>query len=187
MKKLSILSLPLLLFSLASCWRTVQCSNISQQLEFIGFDSTELNSVILYKYQTGNTFSQLVDSVDIGTNNYRWDYYNGGYFPDSLIITPSMVHKPYDTLLTINSFYDWKIYVPATGKKYFISDLSYDQQSKRIKIGYETFYKGCFNNTTYYLNDTLYVLNKDSVDSRNLDYGNLDSSYRTYISIKIYK
>ncbi|MGN6568216.1 MAG: hypothetical protein ACTHJ0_09700 [Flavipsychrobacter sp.] len=184
MKKLSILSLPLLLLYLTSCWRTMQCVNASQQLQFIGFDSIELNSVILYKYQTGNTFSQLVDSFDIGTNNYKWDHYYGGYYPDSLIITPSMVHKPYDTLLTINNFYDWKIYIPATGKRYFISDVKYDQQTKKIRSGWELIGQACFNNTSYYLNDTLFVLSNDSLDNKFDRYGFQD---RGYISIKLYK
>ncbi|MBS1688924.1 MAG: hypothetical protein JSS96_09385 [Bacteroidetes bacterium] len=184
MKKLLIPSLFLSLLTLVSCWRTMQCVNPMQQLQFIGFDSTELNSVILYKYQTGNTFSNLVDSFDIGTNSYRWDHYYGGYYPDSLIIMSSMVHKPYDTLLTINNFYDWEVYIPATGKRYFISDVKYDQQTKKMRIGWEPIGQSCFNNTSYYLNDTLFALNKDSLDNKFDRYGSED---RNYISIKLYK
>lgn len=59
-----------------SCGRkTVECPVESFRINFVGYDSSEVESIMRYRYTKGSNFTSLIDSslLVLGTNGFRSD------------------------------------------------------------------------------------------------------------------
>ncbi len=85
-------------------------------IEVKGFDSSELNGVVLRRYDTVGFYAHLLEAI-----------------PCREIVTDTVNGVPH-TLLALNTLgnYDWEIIFPVIQKTFRIYDPKYEYQSQRI-------------------------------------------------------
>ena len=137
MKKTALIFL-LPFFIMASCKKyrcpaTVYCST-GFNFVLVGFDTSELDTVIMRVYKADNTFSSVVDTALIADTivqnsfngpqyvwlplfgNYRDSMLNG-----SLLLTQ---YRGFD-VDTAYIGYDWEVYIPKAQRTYRITGMKY--------------------------------------------------------------
>lgn len=141
-------NLILALFSsllIISCGKKVTCSDPGIMLDYI-LDSTHKLAFTFHTYQKGSGFSKLISSE-----------------PDTAYLdntnTPNYVNARH---LYIGEAYDYTIEIPATGKTYKVSNISYSGHDK-VRVGG---FSGdgsdaCTRTVSYTLNGQNYTVNGD--------------------------
>lgn len=126
-----ILSLSLLVSS--CCQKKVYCTSGYLDFAFTGFVRNEVRSFTLRRYAKGDQFGPVIDSAQFiyyGTAPVR-------LVPDTL---PLSDYKTVGELKGITADNDWAIYLPVTGKVFYITSV-FDNQNKSemVKCGnYQT-------------------------------------------------
>ncbi len=101
----------LLLFS--SCSRTYDCSDVPLIPAFLRFQPSDLDTLVIKKYEANSNFQKLVDSFN--------------YIPGNTHVVVSqdtiLVYALYETNKTILPGFDWQIYIPAKNRVVLITDI----------------------------------------------------------------
>ena len=111
--------LVLLLISFASCHPDKFCKNYSINTVFIGFAQTDIDTFVLRKYQQGDNFKNLVDSVLVINPQTNGGYANGRY----TISNDTTLVFVNDNSGGISPPYDWIVYIPAINRLDSISNI----------------------------------------------------------------
>ncbi len=98
-----------------SC-RRCSCPVNELQIGFVGFDSLELNTVVLKQYVSGNGFQDLVATKILDS------FYTTEFKTDT-------AYKPYCRIAYGN---DWKIELPEISATYYLTDV----QKENVKEPY---------------------------------------------------
>ncbi len=128
---------------LYSCNKWGDCGNPNFSFHFKGFDSTDLSDIRLYKYNIGNGFVHIVDSVQAGITSSP-NHWDTGYIMNT---------GTYDQI-TITTGFEWQLRIMATGNSYKFSNLNYQQRRGKIyRPG-----PGCANSGSFRMNDSIYTI-----------------------------
>jgi hypothetical protein len=115
MKTLSKLILVFLILSFYSC--DYFCDDMDINLAFVGFDSTDINTIILRQYQPNNTFQNPIDTFLITRKN-------GPYMFTTINDTTIIFRNSGDDSAQITNGYDWDVYIPTKNKTIYISNIT---------------------------------------------------------------
>jgi hypothetical protein len=117
--------------SCSSCCHNIVCSNNNVSLNNIGlinFNEIESDTIILRRFAQGSNFQTLIDSVLLDSNNSRIDR----------TVADTVVYNYYlSNSFTINSGYDYEIYVPATNTLAKVDNFFEPQSVQRWCAGSE--------------------------------------------------
>jgi hypothetical protein len=102
-------------FFIQACCKAL-CVKNDMQLQFIGFDRQDIDTLLLIKYESGGTFTAKIDS-------FYSDPFANGSSKDTL----------YGYLTNIDPGKDWEIKIPALNSTYRISDIQ--TTSERCECG----------------------------------------------------
>ncbi len=113
--KLSIILLSIIFSSCAKC----PCIDQDLDPNFIGFEVSEVDTVIIRKYAKNNNFNNLIDTA---------------FFDEKTSFT---IQKNSDTIsfpvrsgnFSINKNYDWVLFLPSINRNFKISDIISPQVS----------------------------------------------------------
>jgi hypothetical protein len=114
MKTLRKLILLFLVLSFYGC--DYFCRDMYINLAFVGFDSTDIDTIILRQYQPNNRFENPIDTFLITRNNRPYIFTT---INDTTII---YANNGNDSAHVTNG-YDWDVYVPAKNKTVHISNI----------------------------------------------------------------
>lgn len=118
----SMVAIALLITYTTSCRKIYECPKSSGFLEFIGYDSTEVDTVLIYYYTKNTDFSNLVDS-SLYTKTSDYFSFSGdtsfvSYYPVSTKITPNTDNSQ-------NEVYDLKVVNKFDNKTVFLKDFTF--------------------------------------------------------------
>jgi hypothetical protein len=113
------------------CSREVPCSDNSIQLGFIGFNKSDLDTLIIRKFTPNENYQHLVDTVV--------------YLSDT-----NQLNQGHDTIRIATGYqedgikygHDWQIFIPGKNKTILISDIVSEQRS--IKCHYTITASRCY-------------------------------------------
>jgi hypothetical protein len=124
----------------SSCCRQIQCTNTGAygiySIGMIGFDSTELDSVIVTKFVIGSGFTYNHGSFELDSSNCSIKYGDTTYFNIGIDI------------FQLNPGYDYEIIIPATNTLVKIDNMIQPQTSIKSCIGGEYHPSSCINEVT---------------------------------------
>lgn len=116
--------------SFYSCVREVDCYNLSIQPAFIGFPSSEIDTLIIRKFKQGDNFQSPIDSFVITFNSYYQT------FNDTTKIVQFQSGK-------IEAGFDWQILLPALNRTVNISDIVSNKKTAKCPSGALAMDKDC--------------------------------------------
>lgn len=114
MKK--ILLLPILILTLLSCSREIECQDPPINLSFIAIPQTALDTLVLRKFTKDDNFRNRVDSLKVKT------YINSR--GDTSIVSLG------DPFYYVTAGFDWQIFLPAINRTIALTEIN-----KRDKTG----------------------------------------------------
>ena len=101
-----LLTIPvIIILTLAACSKTCYCKSAALSLDFVAFDSTETDTVVLRRYDRNSFFTRLLDTSVITTQNANFNYHQ-----DTLSLQTS------DEASTLRSFYDYIVFLPSLNR-----------------------------------------------------------------------
>lgn len=115
------------------CPETMYCST-GYNFVLLGFDTSDISSVVFRVYQAGSGFGSLVDTTLV-LDTVLYQSFDGPVYPwvplssnghDSLL-NSSVSLANYRFFMTDTSYvaYDWELYLPKIGRTFKISNLSF--------------------------------------------------------------
>ncbi len=114
---------------LTSCDRTVPCANQFVTPAFIGFNLSDLDTVIIREYEKGNNFSHLLDTaVIISDSNILASRSSN----DTTIVLLNYISGEEKYILPDH---DWQIYIPAQNMIVSMSNFISPQTDERCVLG----------------------------------------------------
>lgn len=110
----------LLLFILelsVSCGKRINCADIPINPVFVGFDSSDIDSVIIRQYKAESNYQILIDTFLATPLNsqYNYDFFS----KDSTIINVDIPNQNH----CIKVGFDWEIIIVANNQETFISKI----------------------------------------------------------------
>ena len=103
-------------FLFSSCSKTITCWDGVIAIYPVGFTKTDFDSALVFRYKQDNAFDSIADSTHIAY------YSNGDHDTGSLVIMSQYVSNgTHPAFLTPG--YDYKIFLPAAGKTYAITNI----------------------------------------------------------------
>ena len=102
---------------LASCHHCVCAPSDGLKLGMISFDSTDVDTIIIKKFQKGSNFSQLIDSL-------QWDQSRVNFRKHT--DTFQMASWAGDILL--HSQYDYLVFIPAANRMFSVVEINEPQR-----------------------------------------------------------
>ncbi len=121
-----------LLFQRCDCKRL--CTNAMPEFNFVNFDSTDLNAIILEGYNNDGTYTRLLDKRIYSNKPIPG--------PDTFQMTGNVIYP--------DVYYDYILTIPAVNKSWRIRGISLHHESNNVGT--------CTGGMTYYLNDSLIVI-----------------------------
>jgi hypothetical protein len=115
-----IIAFTMLIF-FSSCNRTIPCSNVPISPAFVGFNITDIDTLIIREYRKDDNFQHLYDTALI-TNDPHVARYTTSH--DTTIVVLNVISGE-DKYILPNS--DWQIYIPAKDTTISISNISSPQ------------------------------------------------------------
>ena len=111
------------------CEKKIYCGSQMLDFAFTGFDRSEVRSFTLRRFKQGDQWGQVLDSA-------QFIYYGQAPVsmrPDTL---PLADYRTVGVLKGIYAGNDWAIYLPATGKTYFITTIfTEEKKSELVRCG----------------------------------------------------
>ena len=95
------------------CKKEVQCTNYNIDAAFIGFQKSDLDTIILRKYAPDNNFSQLIDSFILINDTSQLQR------NDTIRIA---IRRP-DASVLMGFGNDWQIFIPSKNRVVSVSDI----------------------------------------------------------------
>ena len=141
-----VVILTLIYLSALGCTKTVSCGDLNIQMAFIGFTPSDSDTIVLRKFQTGDNYQYLIDTLNI--------------FFDS-----SLYHRFSDTTFVslnepgqgIKAYNDWQIFIPSTNRTLRISAIVTEQATTKCSTLGETLNCNCINKIYSLKNDNIFV------------------------------
>ena len=158
-----IILFSLILLNLSGCLKKVQCVDSTIQMAFVGFTQSDLDTIVLRKFQPNDNYQHLVDTLNI--------FYDSTYYSRYLDTTFVFVNDPAQMIRAYN---DWQIFIPATNKTVLISTIVTEQATTKCSTLGENLNCDCVNK--------IYSLKEDNIF---IDLSNVNpylSGYRVYIN-----
>ncbi len=150
---------------LFSC-RTILCSNQFITPVFIGFSASDMDTLVIRKYQKNDNFLHLMDTILVVNDPPVADYFMS---KDTTFVVPNVLSGEEKYLMP---GYDWQIYIPSKKRMVSLSAIISPQKEYRC-FGDHC---GCINPITSFLQDgQLSVPQIDPIQ-------NYGGGYVTYIS-----
>ncbi len=112
---------------LAGCTRAYKCADPQIQPTLIGFNATDIDTVVLRKFKPNDNYQSLLDSIVV-TRGRDWAYQ---------VSHDTTALYAIDDQQAIKTGYDWKIFIPATRKTIALSTIS--SESKTVDCGWGLF------------------------------------------------
>lgn len=113
----------------ACCEKKIYCGASPLDFAFVGFTQSEVRSFTIRRFIKGDQWGKAIDSA-------QYIYSGGGNVTgkiDTFYLENYNTISDYDGIL-VN--YDWGIYLPATGKTFFITTIFDDNNiSKLVRCG----------------------------------------------------
>lgn len=103
----------LCVLALVSCQNCICLPSEGLRLGLVSFDSTDVDTIILSKFEKGTSFSHLVDTLQWDRSNLVFMHKNDTF---------EMGIHVGDILLKSN--YDYKVVIPAINRTFAISELN---------------------------------------------------------------
>lgn len=103
----------LLALGACHCHNRVCPSFSSLSPVFVGYDSADIDTLLLVKYERADSFKTVVDTLVLDSANVQWVFKS-----DSTSVTIQ------NDSFKITSEYDWQLFIPATGDSSKIYDVS---------------------------------------------------------------
>jgi len=111
-------------------------------LAFVGFDSTDIDTIVLRQYQPNTAFKNPIDTFLITRNN-------GLYIFTTIKDTTIIYRNSSDDSAHITNGYDWDVYIPAKNKTTYILNIA------RIP---GTGKHGCLNSINSFKQDSITII-----------------------------
>lgn len=116
----------LVVISVSSCCeKRIYCTSGMLDFAFTGFDRSEVRSFTLRRYKKGDQWGPVIDSA-------QYIYYGQAPVttrPDTL---PFADYRTVGALKGITADNDWSVYLPATGKTYYITTIFTDEKKSEL-------------------------------------------------------
>lgn len=138
--KQSLLIITLLTVLFASCGREreIDCGDPKIKTAFIAYASSDIDTFIIRKFKAADNYQTLLDTFRV---TYGW---SGVYAASNDTTTVSINDDKHD----IKAGFDWQVFIPATNKTVFISDIVSDKKTGKCRPGIGIFGKrdcSCYN------------------------------------------
>jgi hypothetical protein len=106
----------LLVVLLSGCSTQFDCEDTPVAAIFVGYSKADIDTLVLRKFQAGNNFQQLLDTLIVTNGNNT--YYQ----------------IPGDTITVVSSRwvkvgYDWQLYIPAKNKTILLTDIVSEKET----------------------------------------------------------
>jgi hypothetical protein len=102
---------------LVSCQNCICVPSEGLRLGLVSFDSTDVDTIVIRKFEKGNGFSHLIDTL-------QWDRDNVVFMHQKDTFEVGI--RVGDILLKSN--YDYKVFIPAINRTFAISELNEPKQ-----------------------------------------------------------
>lgn len=133
-----------------SCQNCICIPSDGLRLGFVSFDSADVDTIIITKFEQGNSFSHLVDTLQWDRSNIVFTHQKDTF---------EIGIRVGDILLKSN--YDYKVAIPAINRTFAISELNEPKQigdcSGKVMCGNAIISARLDGVTTSIKNGTLYV------------------------------
>jgi hypothetical protein len=117
------------------CKKEVQCINYNIDAAFIGFQKSDLDTIILRKYAPDNNFSQLIDSFILINDTSQLQR------NDTIRI--AMRRAGASVLMGFGN--DWQIFIPSKNRVVSVSHIVAEQNSIKCGFSIDPHACDCFN------------------------------------------
>jgi hypothetical protein len=131
---------------MASCKRTITCSDHYITPAFIGFNLPDLDSIIVRQYEKGGTFLQLIDTTQITSDTTFLKSTSSG---DTIFVLLNQISGQEKYIFPDH---DWQIYIPANNITFSISNIISPQAE------YSCFKCNCWNPISSFVQNTQTVV-----------------------------
>lgn len=135
--KPSILIITLIAVLFASCGREreIECDNPQIKTAFIAYASSDIDTFIIRKFKVADNYQTLLDTFRV---TYGW---SGVYAASNDTTTVSINDGKHGII----AGFDWQVFIPATNKTVFISDIVSDKKTGKCRYGIFSMDKqGCY-------------------------------------------
>src|SRR6476620_4333221 len=159
----NIITLAIISLNLLGCTKKVPCVDSDIKMAFIGFTESDLDTIVLRKFQPDDNYQHLIDTINI--------FYDSSLYFRS---NDTMFVSVYDPIRGIKAYSDWQIFIPGTTKTVLISAIVTEQMTTKCSTLGETLNCDCLNK--------IYSLKRDNIF---MDLSNLNpyiNPYRVYIN-----
>ena len=146
MKATLVIVSVIFLCTLPSCSKTCYCTDATIYLNYVAFDQTETDTIILRRYVKNSNYGRLVDTAVLTGQNAGFTFHQ-----DTLSIRSDA------EALTLRSFYDFVLYLPALNRS---DSLQHIEEARDKVEGSHGLECNCINRVLSYRlnNDTLQVM-----------------------------
>ena len=118
-----------------SCTSEYDCADLQLQPAFIGFSTSEIDTLFLKKFRANDNYQHLIDSF-IVSYGYSGKYETSN---DTTIVVVT------DGKNGIKVDYDWQIFIPALSKTVFVSAIISENKTGKCGAGIFSMDKnGCY-------------------------------------------
>src|SRR5687768_12065251 len=117
MKKMLFINI--LIISLSSCSRSIDCIDPPIYISFVSFPPNSLDWIVIRKFDKGNNFQNLIDTLQVTA--VVGSIIKRGDTSDLSLNNPNYYPKP---------GFDWQIFLPTINRTVFVTDIN-----KRDKTG----------------------------------------------------
>ena len=150
MKAAQLIATVIVIVFLGSCSKTCYCDTAIVNYSFVAFDSSETDTVILFRYPKGSNFNGLLDSTVLTAQNADF-HFN----VDTLSISSDTAKAK------MVSYFNYIVYLPSIDRRDSIRNIF---EVRETKEGGHDLACNCVNQVlSYQLNsDTLQVINPAS-------------------------
>lgn len=111
-----LITLLILLTSIYSCDHCKCVSSFGLRLGLAAFQPTDIDTIIVRKFEKGNNFNHLLDTVQWDRSNVMFEVQSDTFEMGS-----------WNEIQLLRSQYDYKIYIPSINKTYQITDMNEPQ------------------------------------------------------------
>jgi hypothetical protein len=160
--KTFVISLSILLSSIFFCscctTKTITCGNPTIGLVYVGYSSTDLDTIVIRQYKANSNFTILIDTFKVYNCTNAYTSSCAAYYVSNDTVRIGQG----DSYTYLGQGYDWTFYVPSSGQTDSLSDITI--------TGSTTNYKDCEANKLPACYSTISSLELNGIVINNLNY-----------------
>lgn len=131
----NIILLFIIVLLMYGCKKEVQCSNYNIDAAFIGFQRSDLDTIILRKYVPDNNFRQLIDSLILINDTSQLQSND----------TIRVAIRRSEVAVAMCFGNDWQIFIPSKNRVVSVSNIVAKQNSIECRFSIDPHACDCFN------------------------------------------